>query len=175
MKTEMVNVLNSSVIGGNLVQLDNKNRYHVTDKRGKRKVLTSDEFKRNLENNYEKIVSGEDIKFKKPMSATKKTLLTLLAVGTAAAGYIYRKDITKFFKSPKLKEKMNNLATSESGQRIKAKVDDAVETVREAVRKPSETGAKVGEAAREITEKVTIKTLNAWGTFTKFISGFKTK
>lgn len=175
MKTEMVNILNSSVIGGNLVQLDNKNRYHVTDRSGKRKVLTSDQFKRNLENNYEKIMSGEDIKFKKPMSATKKTLLTLLAVGTAAAGYIYRKDITKFFKSPKLKEKINDLASSESGEKIKAKVDDVVETVREAVRNPSETGAKVGEAAREITEKATTKTLNAWERFAKFVRGFRKK
>ena len=35
MKTEMVNAFNSSVVGGNLVQIDNKNRYHVTDKNGK--------------------------------------------------------------------------------------------------------------------------------------------
>lgn len=171
----MVNVLNSSVIGGNLVQLDNKNRYHVTDRSGKRKVLTRDQFKRNLENNYEKVVSGEDIKFKKPMSAAQKTLLTLLGLGTAAAGYIYRKDITKFFKSPKLKEKFNDLAASESGEKIKAKVGEVVETVTEAVKKPSETAAKVGEAAREITEKATTKTLNAWERFAKFVRGFKKK
>lgn len=36
MKTEMVNALNSSIIGGNLVQMDNKNRYHVTDKMEKK-------------------------------------------------------------------------------------------------------------------------------------------
>ena len=65
MKTEMVNALNSSIIGGNLVQMDNKNRYHVTDKNGKRKVLSQDQFKRNLENNYDKIQAGQEFTFKK--------------------------------------------------------------------------------------------------------------
>ena len=44
MKTEMINTFNSSMIGGNLVQIDNKNRYHVTDKNGHKKILTNDVF-----------------------------------------------------------------------------------------------------------------------------------
>lgn len=104
MKTEMVNALNSSIIGGNLVQMDNKNRYHVTDKNGKRKVLSQDQFKRNLENNYDKIQTGQEFTFKKSMSPTKKTILTLAGIGAAIAAVIYRKDILKIFNKSKIKE-----------------------------------------------------------------------
>lgn len=175
MKTEMVNMLNASLIGGNLVQMDNKNRYHVTDKNGKRKVLSQDQFKRNLENNYDKIQTGQEFTFKKSMSPIKKTILTLLGIGTAAAGIYYRKNIINFFKKPNLKEKINDIAQSESGQKVKKAVDETVDKVKDALKNPTKTGEKAGEKAKEITEKVTTKTLNLWEKFAKFVRGFKKK
>lgn len=175
MKTEMVSVLNSSIIGGNLVQMDNKNRYHVTDKNGSKKVLTQDQFKRNLENNYENIMTGREFKFQKQMSPLKKTILTLLGIGGAAIGIYYRKNIINFFKKPNLKEKLNDIAQSESGQKVKKAVDETVDKVKDALKNPEKTGEKAGEKAKEITEKVTTKTLNLWDKFANFVRGFKKK
>ena len=124
MKTEMVNALNSSIIGGNLVQMDNKNRYHVTDKNGKRKVLSQDQFKRNLENNYDKIQAGQEFTFKKSMSPMKKTILTLAGIGAAIAAVVYRKDLLKLFNKEKIKETAENIASSPSGQKVKKAIEE---------------------------------------------------
>lgn len=142
---EMISVLNSSMIGGNLVQIDSKNRYHVTDKNGSKKVLTRDQFQKNIENNADKLQKGEDIKFKKPMSFFSKVMLTL-AGACAIAGVIYRKDVVKFFKSSKTKEVLTNIANSESAQTVKHKT-------REAIKNPKDTLHKIDEAVAKGTEK----------------------
>ena len=170
MKTEMVNALNSSIIGGNLVQMDNKNRYHVTDKNGKRKVLSQDQFKRNLENNYDKIQTGQEFTFKKSMSPTKKTILTLAGIGAAIAAVIYRKDILKIFNKSKIKEKLDDVASSPSGQKA---IEEQITVIKEAVKNPEQTGAKIGDKAKNIIYAVTTKALKAWQNVSDFLKGFK--
>lgn len=173
MKTEMVNALNSSIIGGNLVQMDNKNRYHVTDKNGKRKVLSQDQFKRNLENNYAKIQTGQDFTFKKSMSPTKKAILTLAGIGAAIAAVIYRKDILKIFNKSKIKEKLDDVASSPSGPKVQKAIEEQITVIKEAVKNPEQTGAKIGDKAKNITYAVTTKALKAWQNVSDFLKGFK--
>ncbi len=168
MKTEMVNTLNSSVIGGNLVQLDNKNRYHVTDKNGKTKILTRDQFEKNIEKNADKLQTGEDIKFKKPMSFFSKAMLTLLGAGTIA-GIIYRKDLLKFFKSSQTKEVINNLVNSESGQQIKKASENIKDTVDDVIKNPKTYAQKIDGFVAKWTEKG----INGIGKVVDFIKGFK--
>lgn len=168
MKTEMVNTFNSSVIGGNLVQLDNKNRYHVTDKNGKTKILTRDQFEKNIEKNADKLQTGEDIKFKKPMSFFSKAMLTLLGAGTIA-GIIYRKDLLKFFKSSQTKEVINNLVNSESGQQIKKASENIKDTVDDVIKNPKTYAQKIDGFVAKWTEKG----INGIGKVVDFIKGFK--
>ena len=168
MKTEMVNTLNSSVIGGNLVQLDNKNRYHVTDKNGKTKILTRDQFEKNIEKNADKLQTGEDIKFKKPMSFFSKAMLTLLGAGTIA-GIIYRKDLLKFFKSSQTKEVIDNLVNSESGRQIKKASENIKDTVDDVIKNPKTYAQKIDGFVAKWTEKG----INGIGKVVDFIKGFK--
>ena len=142
---EMISVLNSSMIGGNLVQIDSKIRYHVTDKNGSKKVLTRDQFQKNIENNADKLQKGEDIKFKKPMSFWQKAGLAILGLGTVA-GVIYRKNIANFFKNSRTKEVLTNLANSDSAQNLKTKAQ-------EAIKNPKDTLHKIDEAVAKGTEK----------------------
>ena len=142
---EMISVLNSSMIGGNLVQIDSKNRYHVTDKNGSKKVLTRDQFQKNIENNADKLQKGEDIKFKKPMSFWQKAGLAILGLGTVA-GVIYRKNIANFFKNSRTKEVLTNLANSDNAQNLKTKAQ-------EAIKNPKDTLHKIDEAVAKGTEK----------------------
>lgn len=168
MKTEMVSAVNSSIIGGNLVQIDNKNRYHVTDKNGRKKVLTQDEFRKNIENNADKLKAGEDIKFKKPMSFWQKAGLAILGLGTVA-GVIYRKNIADFFKTSKTKEVLTNIANSESAQTIKATAQKAKSKAQEAVKNPKDTLHKIDEAVAKGTEKA----INGFAKVVNFFRGFK--
>lgn len=168
MKTEMVSAVNSSIIGGNLVQVDNKNRYHVTDKNGRKKVLTQDEFRKNLANNADKLKAGEDIKFKKPMSFWQKAGLAILGLGTVA-GVIYRKNIADFFKTSKTKEVLTNIANSESAQTIKATAQKAKSKAQEAVKNPKDTLHKIDEAVAKGTEKA----INGFAKVVNFFRGFK--
>ncbi len=168
MKAQMVNTLNSSIIGGNLVQVDNKNRYHVTDKNGHKKVLTQDEFRKNLANNADKLKNGEDIKFKKPMSFWQKAGLAILGLGTVA-GVIYRKNIADFFKTSKTKEVLTNIANSESAQTIKATAQKAKSKAQEAVKNPKDTLHKIDEAVAKGTEKA----INGFAKVVNFFRGFK--
>lgn len=168
MKAEMVNSFNSSIIGGNLVQIDNKNRYHVTDKNGRKKVLTQDEFRKNIKNNADKLKAGEDIKFKKPMSFWQKAGLAILGLGTVA-GVIYRKNIADFFKTSKTKEVLTNIANSESAQTIKATAQKAKSKAQEAVKNPKDTLHKIDEAVAKGTEKA----INGFAKVVNFFRGFK--
>lgn len=153
----IVNSLDSTIVGGNLVQLDSKNKFRVTDKKGKTKVLTHDQFKKQVLANQEKLESGEDIKFKKPMSDTKKVILGLLGIGAAVTGVFYRKNIAKYFKEFNAKETMNNLKNSESGATIKGKINETVDVVKEALENPEATGKKAAEATREAVQKTAQK------------------
>lgn len=168
MKTEVVSAVNSSLIGGNLVQIDNKNRYHVTDKNGRKKVLTQDEFRKNIENNADKLKAGEDIKFKKPMSFWQKAGLAILGLGTVA-GVIYRKNIADFFKTSKTKEVLTNIANSESAQTIKATAQKAKSKAQEAIKNPKDTLHKIDEAVAKGTEKA----INGFAKVVNFFRGFK--
>lgn len=154
-----------AMIGGNLVQLDEKNQIHVTNKKGKTKVLTHDQFQRQMEANQDKLLSGQDFEFKKPMSPAKKLFLTLAGAGSLAAAIIYRKNIAEFFKG---------LSKSESGLTISKEADDLKETLKnpEKVKEKATTtlqaGAeKIGEAAGTAVSKAL--------TFIDFLKGFGRK
>ncbi len=164
MKTEMVSLTNSSVIGGNLVQIDNKHRYHVTDKNGKKKILTKDQFDKNITENKEKLASGEEFKFKKPMTTTQKALLALGTIGVAVSAIFYHKNILNFFK---------NLKSSESGKQIEKVINETIDNASEAVKNPKTTAEKVGDAAKNITEKGTTAVLNFLDKTSNFLKGFK--
>ena len=168
MKAEMVNMLNSSMIGGNLVQIDNKNRYHVTDKKGHKKVLTQDEFRKNIEKNADKLQKGEDIKFKKPMSFWQKAGLAILGLGTVA-GVIYRKDIASFFKNSRTKEVLTNLVNSDSAAKVKSAAQNAKTKAQEAIKNPKDTLHKIDEAVAKGTEKA----INGFAKVVNFFRGFK--
>lgn len=168
MKAEMVNMLNSSMIGGNLVQIDNKNRYHVTDKKGHKKVLTQDEFRKNIEKNADKLQKGEDIKFKKPMTFWQKAGLAILGLGTVAA-VIYRKDIASFFKNSRTKEVLTNLVNSDSAAKVKSAAQNAKTKAQEAIKNPKDTLHKIDEAVAKGTEKV----INGFAKVIDFFKGFK--
>ncbi len=168
MKTEMVSAVNSSIIGGNLVQVDNKNRYHVTDKNGRKKVLTQDEFRKNIENNADKLKAGEDIKFKKPMTFWQKAGLAILGLGTVAA-VIYRKDIASFFKNSRTKEVLTNLVNSDSAAKVKSAAQNAKTKAQEAIKNPKDTLHKIDEAVAKGTEKV----INGFAKVIDFFKGFK--
>ncbi len=168
MKAEMVSAVNSSIIGGNLVQIDNKNRYHVTDKKGHKKVLTQDEFRKNIENNADKLKAGEDIKFKKPMSFWQKAGLAILGLGTVA-GVIYRKDIASFFKNSRTKEVLTNLVNSDSAAKVKSAAQNAKTKAQEAIKNPKDTLHKIDEAVAKGTEKV----INGFAKVIDFFKGFK--
>lgn len=148
MKTEMISLTNSTIIGGNLVQIDNKHRYHVTDKNGKQKILTKDQFDKNIIENQEKLANGEDFKFKKPMTATQKTLLTLGTIGAAVAAIVYRKNITNFFKNIDVKKNLEELKNSKP-----------IEKIQEAIREPQKTSEQLGDKVKDITEKATTSVL----------------
>ena len=168
MKAEMVSAVNSSIIGGNLVQIDNKNRYHVTDKKGHKKVLTQDEFRKNIEKNADKLQKGEDIKFKKPMSFWQKAGLAILGLGTVA-GVIYRKDIASFFKNSRTKEVLTNLVNSDSAAKVKSAAQNAKTKAQEAIKNPKDTLHKIDEAVAKGTEKV----INGFAKVIDFFKGFK--
>lgn len=163
MKTEMVSITNSSVIGGNLVQLDNKNRYHVTDKNGRKKILTKDQFDKNVNDNIDKIKNNEEFEFKKQMSTTQKTIFALGTIGVISAIF-YHKNILKFFK---------NLKSSESGKKIEKGIKETINTVSEAVSNPKTTAEKVGDAAKNLTEKGTTAILSFLDKTSNFLKGFK--
>ena len=171
MKTEMVNVTNSAIIGGNLVQLDNKNRYHITDKNGKKKILSQDQFKRNLDANYEKQLKGEDFKFKKTMSPLSKTILTIAGLAAAVTGFIYRKDIKNFFKTSKIKQTLDNMKNSESGQKINETVNAAKEKVNDIIKNPKKYATK----ADEVVAKGTEKAINGLAKIVDFFANFRKK
>lgn len=173
MKTEMVSMINSSVIGGNLVQLDNKNRYHVTDKNGHKTVLTRDQFERNLQKNQDKIIRDEDFTFKKSMTPVQKTLLTLAGLGAAAGILFNYKKIFKYFKDLNVKEKFNDLRQSPSGQQIETKINEIINETKTSIQNPQKTAEKVGEAAKNLTEKGTTAVLNTIDKISKFINGFR--
>lgn len=148
MKTEMVSLTNSSVIGGNLVQIDNKHRYHVTDKNGKKKILTKDQFDKNIIENKEKLAHGEDFKFKKPMTTTQKVLLALGTIGAAVGAIVYRKNITNFFKNIDVKKNIEEIKNSKP-----------MEKIQKAIKEPQKTSEQIGEKVKDVTEKVTTSAL----------------
>ena len=91
------------VVGGNKIEMVNPRvagKIRVTNPEGKVKTLSVDEFQKQVNDNKDKLVNGEDVEFES--SNGKKALkIGAAAVGTAAvvAGVIYRKDIAKYVKN----------------------------------------------------------------------------
>lgn len=100
----------SIVIGGNVVTMAPNNKCVVINKKGKVKTFTQDQFTKQLLKNQDKAQSGQDFEFKKSNKAGWITA-GLLAVGGTAAGLVYRKNISKFFKEFPFKEVGKDLKT----------------------------------------------------------------
>lgn len=171
MKTEMVNSMNSAVIGGNLVQLDNKNRYHITDKNGRKKVLTQDQYTKNIEANIEKIKDGEEFTFKKTKSPLQKALIALTTIAGATALFVYRKDIKNFFKTSKVNQAIEDFKKSDNGQKINETITSAKEKVNDVIKNPKKYATK----ADELMAKATEKTLNGFAKLVNFVSNIGKK
>lgn len=143
-----------TVIGGNLVQLDNKNRIHVTNQKGKSKVLTHDQFKRQVLENQDKIYSGQNFDFKKETSPAKKLVMTILGAGALIGGIVYRKKIVDFFKGVK---------TSETGSKIKQGLGEALDTAKKVLNKPDETATAAAAKTKELINTAAEKSGEAAG------------
>lgn len=100
----------SIVIGGNVVTMAPNNKCVVINKKGKVKTFTQDQFTKQLLKNQDKANNGQDFEFKKSHK-TAWAVTGLLAAGGAAAGIIFRKNISKFFKEFPFKEVGKDLKT----------------------------------------------------------------
>lgn len=100
----------SVVIGGNVVTMAPNNKCVVIDKKGKVKTFTQTQFTKQLLKNQEKANNGEEFTFKKSHKAGW-IAAGILAAGGTAAGIIYRKNISKFFKAFPFKEVAKDLKT----------------------------------------------------------------
>lgn len=103
-----VSITPSILIGGNVVTMAPNNKCVVINKKGKVKTFTKDQFTKQLLKNQDKANNGEEFEFKKSHK-TAWAITGLLAAGTAAAGIIYRKNISKFFKEFPFKEVAKDL------------------------------------------------------------------
>lgn len=85
-------------IGGNIVQPTPEGKIQVTTAKGKVKVLSQDQFVKQIKKNEENIKAGKDFEIKKD-NTTAKVLGFAAAAAAIVAGVVYRKDLAKLFKS----------------------------------------------------------------------------
>lgn len=90
--------IQSANIGGNIVQPTPDGKFKVTTAKGKEKVLTEDQFVKQLKKNEENIKSGKDFEIKKGASPIAKAVGFIAAAGAIVAAVVYRKNIANFFK-----------------------------------------------------------------------------
>lgn len=95
-------------IGGNIVQPTPEGKIKVTTAKGKVKVLSQDQFEKQIKKNAENIKAGKDFEIKKDNQALKVGGL-ITAAAAIVAGVIYRKDLAKLFK--KAGEQVSEAAT----------------------------------------------------------------
>lgn len=93
--------IQSANIGGNIVQPTPDGKFKVTTAKGKEKVLTEDQFVKQLKKNEENIKSGKDFEIKKGSSPIAKAVGFIAAAGAIVAAVVYRKNIANFFKGLK--------------------------------------------------------------------------
>ena len=84
-------------IGGNIVQPTPEGKIKVTTAKAKVKVLSQDQFEKQIKKNAENIKAGKDFEIKKDNQALKVGGL-LAGAAAIVAGVIYRKDLAKLFK-----------------------------------------------------------------------------
>ena len=138
-------------IGGNNVQMEVKPRFVVTDKKGKTKTFSNDEFQKQILLNADKLESGEDFEFKKDRKGLK---VAAAIVGTAAVvtGIIYYKKIGQFFNKlfKKVKPNKNSnikLRTVFDGELAPARNANEARTARETLKMKN-------QATRDIAENI---------------------
>lgn len=98
-------------IGGNIVQPTPEGKIQVTTAKGKVKVLSQDQFVKQIKKNEENINAGKDFEIKKD-NTTAKVLGFAAAAAAIVAGVVYRKDLAKLFKSAgeKISDAASNVA-----------------------------------------------------------------
>uniref|UniRef100_UPI004026EF28 hypothetical protein n=1 Tax=Candidatus Scatousia sp. TaxID=3085663 RepID=UPI004026EF28 len=109
-------------IGGNIVQPTPEGKIQVTTAKGKVKVLSQDQFVKQIKKNEENIKAGKDFEIKKD-NPTAKVLGFAAAAAAIVAGVVYRKDLAKLFKSAgeKISDAASNVAEKLTGKKQKTK------------------------------------------------------
>lgn len=103
-------------IGGNIVQPTPDGKFKVTTAKGKEKVLTKDQFVKQLIKNEENIKSEKAFEIKKGTSPLAKAVGFIAAAGAIVAAVVYRKNIANFFK--KSGEAIKEAVTGKSKNKV---------------------------------------------------------
>lgn len=101
-------------IGGNIVQPTPDGKFKVQTAKGKIKVLSQDQFEKQIKKNAANIQAGKDFEIKKGMSTTAKIIGFLAGAGAIVAVVVYRKDFAKWFQ--KATQKITEAAKGNSKQ-----------------------------------------------------------
>lgn len=83
-------------IGGNIVSPTPDGKIKVTTAKGKERVLTQDQFIKQIKKNEENIKAGKDFEIKKD-NKTAKIVGLVAAAAAIVTGVVYRKEIGKWF------------------------------------------------------------------------------
>lgn len=112
-------------IGGNIVQPTPEGKIKVTTAKGKVKVLSQDQFEKQIKKNAENIKAGKDFEIKKE-NKTAKVIGLVTAAAAVVAGVVYRKELGKLFgkASEKVSEAASKVAEKITGKTKKSKVKD---------------------------------------------------
>ena len=112
-------------IGGNIVQPTPEGKIKVTTAKGKVKVLSQDQFEKQIKKNAENIKAGKDFEIKKE-NKTAKVIGLVAAAAAVVAGVVYRKELGKLFgkASEKVSEAASKVADKITGKTKKSKVKD---------------------------------------------------
>lgn len=161
-------------IGGNIVQPTPEGKIKVTTAKGKVKVLSQDQFEKQIKKNAENIKAGKDFEIKKE-NKTAKVIGLVTAAAAVVAGVVYRKELGKLFgkAGEKVSEAASKVADKITGKTKKSKVkdlytgnsywvkdgQDATRTVKNQTiaQMYSDDGIKAAQAARD-TELAKMKT-----------------
>lgn len=112
-------------IGGNIVQPTPDGKIKVKTAKGKVKVLSQDQFEKQIKKNAENIKAGKDFEIKKE-NKTAKIIGVIAAAAAVVAGVVYRKELGKLFgkASEKVSEAASKVADKITGKTKKSKVKD---------------------------------------------------
>lgn len=117
-------------LAGNQVQLTDNGKFRITNSEGKVKTLSSNQFKKQILKNYDKIAAGDEVEFKD----NKKGIIAASAAGAAIIGTLAALGIAQ----KKGKLQIKNIAKNDVIlKRAAKKINNAAEFVGSKVNKYS--------------------------------------